>query len=520
MVAPGATTAAHLALEALLEAGPVDLVLLDAEGRCTHASAGRRHLVGLAVQDALGPEAAALAARAAVGEAPITGRLRDGEDATAVPVPGTGGLWLALGDTSHRRAAEAATALVRSGARLADAVEPDAVLEALANAAVPDLADWCAIHVARHAEPPALAAVAHADPQRRAEALALQQRFPPGREGIVPAVLAEGVPVVLSEVTEADLRASARVDEHLDALRAMGPRSAAVLPLTARGLVLGTITLVFAESDRRYDERMVAAAEALAAQAAVVLDNARLYGEQVEVARTLQRSLLPSHLPDVDGLDLAVRYRPAGRANEVGGDFYDVVAAQDGVWRLLVGDIAGKGAEAAALTSLVRHTLAAAALRDRGMDADMRLANDALRVRTAASTFCTVAYASARLAGDGVELSVLTAGHPPALVVRKGGAVEPLPSSGPVLGVLQTVRFEPAAARLEPGDAVVLYTDGAIEVRGVTADEGERRLREVLAAAAGRTAAELLEHIEHHTLVLGGGAPRDDLALLALRVPD
>lgn len=414
---------------------------------------------------------------------------------------------------------DAAAGLLRSTGSLAGAVRPAEVVRALGEAAVPALADWCAVHVVWPGETTVTVTTAHRDPAAREAIAGYFDRYPPVVSSGAGAVMTEGVPLLLADIDEPTLERFARDPDHLRAMRDLGARSAAVLPLTARGRVLGALTLVFSDSGRRYGDALVADAETLAAQAALVLDNARLYAEQEEVARTLQRSLLPDRLPVIDGVDLAVRYRPAGRANEIGGDFYDVVETADGAWRVVVGDIAGKGAEAAALTSLVRHTLAAAALRDPEIADDLELANTILRRRSGAARFCTAAYAEVRLAGDGADLCVLTAGHPPALVVRAAGGVEALPSSGPVLGVLQDVAFVPARTRLGPGDLLVLYTDGAIELRGMTAEQGERELRRILEGTAGCPAAEVLERVERHALVAGGGAPRDDLALLALAVP-
>lgn len=416
--------------------------------------------------------------------------------------------------------AAAAAALVRAGVRLADAMDPDAVLAALGEAAVPAIADWCAIHVAQPAGPPALAVVAHADPGRHALGLELHRRWPARGDSAPAQVIASGRPLLHREVPDALLRATAQDPEHLELLRRLGLRSAVVLPLRARGQVLGALTLAFSESGRELDDETLETADALASQAAVVLDNAHLHAEQAEVARTLQRSLLPDELPSIDGFELAVRHRPAGRANEVGGDVYDVVRAADGTWRLLVADIAGKGPGAAALQGVVRHTLAAAALRDPSLRADLTLASDVMLARTQATTFCTAVLVGVTPhPGGGAALCVAAAGHPPPLVLRADGSVEALPARGPVLGIREHPAFELVDAELGRGDLLLLYTDGATELRDVPGDEGEAALRETLAAAVGRPAAEVLERLERDVLVRGGGAPRDDLVLLALRVP-
>ena len=179
-------------------------------------------------------------------------------------------------------------------------------------------------------------------------------------------VIRTGEREVFREIPEELLVAAAQDEDHLRIIRELDLRSAAVLPLTARGAVLGALTLVMAESGRTYEPELVELAESLAAGAGLALDNARLYAEQRDVARALQRTLLPAELPAIPGAELAARYRAAGRSNEVGGDFYDVFEAAEGGWTFVIGDVVGKGAEAAAVTSLVRATLQAAALRGDG----------------------------------------------------------------------------------------------------------------------------------------------------------
>jgi serine phosphatase RsbU (regulator of sigma subunit) len=277
--------------------------------------------------------------------------------------------------------------------------------------------------------------------------------------------------------------------------------------------VLGAITLAMGPSGRSYGPDLEEAAQSLAAGAGLAVDNARLFAEQTEVARALQQTLLPSELPYVAGVDLAARYRASGRSNQVGGDFYDVFEAGDGEWAFVIGDVVGKGAEAASITSLVRATIQAAVLHGDDSAAALGLVDEALRRRPSVQ-FCSAIHGRLHTDADGVVMRLLAAGHPPPLIVRAGGAVEAVEVAGTLLGVSPAPAFGEAEARLAPGDALLLYTDGATELRGHDPWRGETVLRETLLASAGRPVSEIVERVEHQALVLSGGELRDDLALL------
>src|SRR3712207_661126 len=148
-------------------------------------------------------------------------------------------------------------------------------------------------------------------------------------------------------------------------LRRLELCSSLVVPMRTHGRILGALSLGYAESGRHYTEDDVALARALAARAALHIQNSRLYTELSHIAGTLQRSLLPRRLPEIPGVEVSTRYLAVGEYNEVGGDFFDLFPTEPGVWTALIGDVSGKGAEAAAITALARHTLRAAAMRNR-----------------------------------------------------------------------------------------------------------------------------------------------------------
>jgi PAS domain S-box-containing protein len=413
-----------------------------------------------------------------------------------------------------------AEVLANASAALGSSMRTEGILAALVRSAVPALGDWCSIHLAQGDEAPKLVAVAHADPAREPLAWELNERYPPEWDAPTgaSAVIRSGQREIFREIPAALLEAAAVDAEHARIIAELQLRSAAVLPLTARGSVLGALTLVMAESGRLYDDELVSLAESLAAGAGLALDNARLYSEQVAVAQALQRTLLPAELPTVPGAELAARYRAAGRSNQVGGDFYDVFMATEGEWGFVIGDVVGKGAEAAAITSLVRATLQASTLRGDEPGDALRLVDESLRRRPGPVQFCSAIHGRLRPArGGGLDVRIFNAGHPVPFVVRRDGEVETVEVSGTLLGVTAEPEFGAANVHLAEGDSLLLYTDGATELRGRDPWRGEAALRAALDGGRAATPRELVERIEHQALVQSGGELRDDLALLAIR---
>jgi sigma-B regulation protein RsbU (phosphoserine phosphatase) len=235
------------------------------------------------------------------------------------------------------------------------------------------------------------------------------------------------------------------------------------------------------------------------------------------LARTLQRSLSPPKLPDVPGLEAAVHYRPFSE-HEVGGDFYDVFPIGAGRWGLFLGDVCGKGPEAASLTSLARYTLRAAALHAEGPEAILGELNTALLMDPMDMPMCSAVYGEIATSGDDIELSLAVAGHPPPLVVRAGGAVEPASAHGTVLGAFPDVAFDTCRVRLAPGDAVVLYSDGLLDTLLDGAPIDQRRLASLLSAVPQASAQPLIDVIAA-TLERLDQPLRDDVAIMALSRP-
>jgi serine phosphatase RsbU (regulator of sigma subunit) len=259
----------------------------------------------------------------------------------------------------------------------------------------------------------------------------------------------------------------------------------------------------------------------LAQMASVAAENARLYARERTIAQTLQRSLLPPRLPDIPGVELGARYSAAGAGIEVGGDFYDVFPAEAGEWALTIGDICGKGPEASAVTALARYTIRAAAIYSNRPSGVLRLLSDAMLEQRPDGRFASVAYVRVfGISPEGAELEVALGGHPPPLILRADGTVDSIGAPGTLLGIVPEPRLADARARLEPGDVLVLYTDGVTDVRrGKEEVFGLSDLRALLQESIGLGPSALAARIEEEVLRAAGARPRDDVAVLTLAVP-
>lgn len=259
---------------------------------------------------------------------------------------------------------------------------------------------------------------------------------------------------------------------------------------------------------------------AIGRQGAQALERASLYEERAYVARTLQAGLLARELPDIPGLDVAVRYRPIGHGSEVGGDFYDLFSIDEASWMVAVGDICGKGPEAAVLTGVVRNTVRAIALREPDPAEVLLSVNEALRRESSDQALATVACGAIRPAGAGFTVVLAAGGHPPARLRRADGSVEQLTeATGPLLGFMPDPPLGRAMIALGPGDLLLLFTDGIIDAHRQGEEPfGEARLIEALARADAEDAGGVLAEIDAAVRAFAPGPPRDDKALLALRV--
>jgi integral membrane sensor domain MASE1 len=261
----------------------------------------------------------------------------------------------------------------------------------------------------------------------------------------------------------------------------------------------------------------VAAATALVV-AAVSSERQRIEDTARYISETLQKGLLPD-LPGIPGIETVVDARPAGEQQLVGGDFYDWFESSDRIWDIVVGDVSGKGPAAARTTALARYTLRAEASRERRPSQVLGLLNRAI-LQQAPGQNCTVAYARLALGrGDGLRMTMSLAGHPPPLTLSSRGVVRRVGQAGTLLGAMPDPTLSDATVELEPGDAVLLYTDGLTDAYAPDRIVTEEQLIASLEGLAGRTAREIATGIQDAVLSGGPGDPRDDIVVMVMRVP-
>ena len=406
------------------------------------------------------------------------------------------------------------TLLAESSEVLGESLDYHSALGSLAKLLVPWVADWCLIEVIGE---PAAVLAAHSDPSMARLVETLGGASDGDRARASARVAQSGMPELACEARADSLVGSDDAGRQ-SALAELGLRSAMVVPLRSRGRTHGVITLATSDSDRRYDESDLAFAVELARRAATAVDTARLYQDRDQVARTLQRTLLPPTLPDIPYAEIAAVYHPAGEGSEIGGDFYDAFETGDGTWTIAIGDVCGKGAAAAAITGLARHTLRAAAFREPSPRAVLERLNRALLREVREESFCTVAAGRLARNGSGAILTASAGGHPAPLVLRNDGSIVEATAPGTLLGIYDEIDVSDRETMLAPGESVVFYTDGVTEERREGEQFGEDRLKELLAGCAGLSATGIAERVERAVLEFQPVAPADDLAVVVLRI--
>jgi serine phosphatase RsbU (regulator of sigma subunit) len=286
--------------------------------------------------------------------------------------------------------------------------------------------------------------------------------------------------------------------------------------LRSAGRPLGMLE-VADRPEREFTPRDEAILAQLGQLASVAIAKSQAYGRERHIAQVLQRSLLPPGLPSVPGLKAAVRFIAAGEGIEVGGDFYDFFPTRGDHVAALIGDVCGKGPEAASVTALARHTLRAAAEYESRPSEVLALLHRALRDARDDGRFCTVAYCRFEPAEEGVRMQLSCGGHPLPLVLRRSGAVEPVGRLGTLLGTDVEPVLTDVTVDLAPGELVVLYTDGVTEVRaGRKEIFGHRDLAQLLARCSSLTPDAVAQRVQDAVLEAAGGRPRDDIAILVI----
>ena len=422
----------------------------------------------------------------------------------------------ARAEAERERLLERAAFLAEASAAFDEVLDEERTLDTLARLSVRDRADTCVILLGASAAAIRRVATVARDPEdeRMLRELVTRYPFADRRSHPLLEVLATGRSRLVEHPDGPDM--PAQDEDHRRLIAHFTIKSTVLVPLRARGRILGVMALGFATV---VDTDQVSLFEDLGRRAALAIDNARLYEERANVARTLQRSLLPPVLPQVPGVELAARYVAAGEGNEVGGDFYDCFPTGDGEWAVVIGDVCGKGAEAAAVTALARYTVrASATLHSERPEVVLHDLNEALIRAGPASRFCTVLYVSLSLHGDRVTGCVASGGHPLPLILRADGRVETAGMPGTLLGILPDPEIRPQQIALRPGDSLILYTDGVIEASPLDHRFGPEHFARCVSDCHGRAPVAIARHIEDVVLEVQGGKVRDDVAVLVLRV--
>ena len=290
--------------------------------------------------------------------------------------------------------------------------------------------------------------------------------------------------------------------------------TAAVIPLATQAEILGTLTLVSLDPDRPIGAEVLDVATSIAGQAALALDNARLYQQQTQFAESMQRSLLPRSSPQARGLDVGAVYASSARM-DVGGDVYDFLELGYGQLAVVLGDVTGHGIDAAADMAMAKFVFRSLA-REHSEPGDfLRAANEVVLEEIAEGKFITMLFVTAD--GKSGDLACASAGHPPPRIVRAdGGAPEPLGVRGLALGIAEEQEYPAENVRLEPGDTAVLFTDGLLEARRDGELYGEERLDAALLASASLPAQELAEAVVEECRAFAGELA-DDCAVVVVK---
>ncbi|MDP9798817.1 serine phosphatase RsbU (regulator of sigma subunit)/anti-sigma regulatory factor (Ser/Thr protein kinase) [Catenuloplanes nepalensis] len=386
------------------------------------------------------------------------------------------------------------TFLAEASELLAQSLDVELTMALIPQLVVPRLGQWCAVHTTDEWGRLELATAIHADES------ALPQLHAALKESGPDSALAR-----LREVSRTGGQAPLGA-----------PTDGIALPLIARGQALGTLA-VGRHNRQRHDPDEIAVLEDVARRAGLAIDNARIHDERRRVARTLQQSLLPPVLPVVPGIGFAAEYVPTGSDTEVGGDFYDVMPLPDGRWLVVVGDVSGKGVQAAAVTGLVRDVIRVLARDGKPLPEVLARLNDTL-VERGGGRYCTLALAAVARSADGLlDTTLYLAGHDRPVLIHADGRAAFVGTGGTALGLIDAIASPATDVRIRPGDALVFYTDGVTERRRGRELFGPDRLRAAAGPLAGYSADVVAARLRTTAIGFSIDPPRDDIAILVLR---
>ena len=320
-------------------------------------------------------------------------------------------------------------------------------------------------------------------------------------------IAATGRPLVIDQLTPDDVISRALRER----------RSYVGVPVRVGGRVVGVLHASSREPGA-FEEEDADFLQSIADSLAVTIDRARSFDQRDRMATALERALLPMSLPHVPGFEIATMYRPSRFGDEVGGDFYDVFGDGD-VWYLAIGDVCGKGPDAAAIMGMTRIALRSLAREDDGrpLPEVLQLLNGfLLDSELMGDRFCTVCVARLEISDAEGTVTTCLGGHPPPLLVRSDGSLDTVGTPGSLLGLFEDISLHEARADIHRGDSIALFTDGVTELSVERPDEGESMLRSALVAAASDDAAGIVKTVER-TLLDPRGELRDDAALIVAK---
>jgi serine phosphatase RsbU (regulator of sigma subunit)/anti-sigma regulatory factor (Ser/Thr protein kinase) len=396
--------------------------------------------------------------------------------------------------------------LAEASSLLAGTLDQQMTMALVAQLIVPRLATWCALFTVRDIGVALPAYAWHADETMVADLRTLLGMLPPAPPPAEPGPWEGFGPASAEEMPATAHRVTGDV--------------AHVFPLLARGRSIGML-VVGGPRGARFNRDMLELTEDLAGRAALAIDNARLYEEQADMSRTLQRSLLPPDIPEIPGLDLAVVYEPAGESSEVGGDFYDVFNVGSR-WRFAIGDVCGTGPEAASVTGLARHALRILGRENYPIPEVLGRLNALILEEGPRARFLTLLHGEVEPQEDGsARVTYATAGHPPPLILSPAGTVGGDEESDLMLGVFPEAEFTVKTVTLQPGHLMLGFTDGVTERRnGERLLGDDQGLERILAGCADLGAGAVAARISRAVRAFSTEPSHDDMAMIVLRIEE
>ncbi len=429
-----------------------------------------------------------------------------------MPVVGNGPVYTvaAFEDVSEMKFAEFAQSVFASTAELlSTSTDPEMMLQRLVRLLTPRLADCCAVLTPAADGTLSPAAIADVDSSRERGLRELIGRNPLHREAPgIPEMLESREPVVYAAADPAGWPEAAT--GLAAGIEALGLGSVMAQPLRIGTQLIGLIGFANRADRRAFTALEQRVALRISERVSLAVENARIASERSEIAETLQNGLRPSAIPSIPGWSLAALYSPAGSENRAGGDFYDLLRIEGG-WMAVIGDVTGHGARAASLTALARYTLRAASSLTGDPRQALAALNEALLHRPGAA-LCSVAAFTLDQPARG-EVRVAVAGHPPPLVIH-GRETREVNPDGPILGAFEDAGWEIETLALDPGDKLLVYTDGVVEARGHSGRFGEERLCRCVGGV--EDPAEAIGRINRELAEFATGELDDDAAALAV----